>query len=208
MTPSDDGGDDSADRPDDDSTGDGSVAGSAGSVVRILHHDPDETVLSRLTAETGDTDGVAYEGTDDPERARERIPTLLDRFGLTAADDRIESYSKGMKQKTSVIQAIVHEPDVLFLDEPTSGLDPNAARTLKEVLTELRDGGTAVFLSTHVLGVVDELADTVGLLSDGRLLAEDDPERLVADRGGETLEDAFVELTNDAELSTRLRESP
>ena len=73
MTPSDDGGDDSADRPDDDSTGDGSVAGSAGSVVRILHHDPDETVLSRLTAETGDTDGVAYEGTDDPERARERL---------------------------------------------------------------------------------------------------------------------------------------
>ena len=144
----------------------------------------------------------------DPDRARERIADLLDRFGLAAADDRIESYSKGMKQKTSVIQAVVHEPEVLFLDEPTSGLDPNAARTLKQLLGELRDRGTAVFLSTHVLGVVDELADIVGLLSDGRLLAEDDPERLVADRGGETLEDAFVELTNEADLSTPLRESP
>ncbi|WP_436909272.1 ABC transporter ATP-binding protein [Halosimplex marinum] len=143
----------------------------------------------------------------DPERARERVGALFDRFGLTAADDRIESYSTGMKQKTSVIQAVVHEPDVLFLDEPTSGLDPNAARTLKELLVELRDDGTAVFLSTHVLSVVDELADTVGLLSEGRLLAEDDPERLVADRGGDTLEDAFVELTSD-DVAVGLRESP
>ncbi|WP_123538792.1 ABC transporter ATP-binding protein [Halosimplex salinum] len=142
----------------------------------------------------------------DPELARERLPELLDRFGLDAADDRIETYSKGMKQKTSVVQAIVHEPDVLFLDEPTSGLDPNAARTLKAALTELRDGGAAVFLSTHVLPVVDELADTVGLLYDGELLAEDDPERLKADLDGETLEDAFVELTTDADPTARLRE--
>ena len=144
----------------------------------------------------------------DPDRTRERVPALLDRFELTAADDRTETYSKGMKQKTSVIQAIVHEPEVVFLDEPTSGLDPNAARTLKAVLSELRDAGTAVFLSTHVLPVVDELADTVGLLYDGELLAEDDPERLKADLDGETLEDAFVELTTDSDPATRLRERP
>jgi ABC-2 type transport system ATP-binding protein len=131
----------------------------------------------------------------DPELKRERIDRLLDRFGLGAADDRIETYSRGMKQKTSVVQTIVHEPDVVFLDEPTNGLDPNAARTLKTVLGELRDAGTTVFLSTHVLPVVDELADTVGLLYDGELLAEDDPESLKADLAGDTLEDAFVELT-------------
>jgi len=131
----------------------------------------------------------------DPELKRERIDRLLDRFGLGAADDRIETYSRGMKQKTSVVQTIVHEPDVVFLDEPTNGLDPNAARTLKTVLDELRDAGTTVFLSTHVLPVVDELADTVGLLYDGELLAEDDPESLKADLAGDTLEDAFVELT-------------
>jgi len=133
----------------------------------------------------------------DPERKRERTPALLDRFGLDAADDRIETYSRGMKQKTSVIQSIVHEPAVVFLDEPTSGLDPNAARTMKTVLDELRDRGTTVFLSTHVLSVVDELADTVGLLYDGELLAEDDPESLTADLAGDSLEDAFVELTTD-----------
>jgi len=144
----------------------------------------------------------------DPDRTRERVPALLDRFELDAADDRIETYSKGMKQKTSVIQAIVHEPAVVFLDEPTSGLDPNAARTLKTVLSELRDAGTAVFLSTHVLPVVDELADTVGLLYDGELLAEDDPERLKADLDGETLEDAFVELTTDTDPAARLSERP
>jgi len=63
----------------------------------------------------------------DPAVKRERVPALVERFGLEAADDRIETYSRGMKQKTSVIQAVVHDPDVLFLDEPTSGLDPNAA---------------------------------------------------------------------------------
>ncbi|WP_436928084.1 ABC transporter ATP-binding protein [Halosimplex amylolyticum] len=144
----------------------------------------------------------------DRDTARERIPALLERFELDAADDRIETYSKGMKQKTSVVQAIVHEPAVVFLDEPTSGLDPNAARTLKAVLTELRDAGTAVFLSTHVLPVVDELADVVGLLYDGELLAEDDPERLKADLDGETLEDAFVELTTEDDPTARLRERP
>jgi len=144
----------------------------------------------------------------DRARKRDRIPALCDRFGLDAADDRIETYSRGMKQKTSVIQAVVHEPDVLFLDEPTSGLDPNAARALKTLLTELRDAGTTVFLSTHALPVVDELADTVGLLYDGALLAEDDPESLKAALAGDSLEDAFVELTTGETSPVAGRETP
>ena len=134
----------------------------------------------------------------DPGGKRERIPALFDRFELDAADDRIESYSRGMKQKTSVVQAVVHEPEVVFLDEPTGGLDPNAARSMKELLVELREGGTTVFLSTHILPVVEELADTVGLLSDGRLLAEDDPAALTDRLAGDSLEDAFVELTTES----------
>jgi ABC-2 type transport system ATP-binding protein len=133
----------------------------------------------------------------DPAVKRERIPALLERFELDAADDRIETYSKGMKQKTSVVQAVLHRPAVVFLDEPTGGLDPNAARTMKELLVELREGGTTVFLSTHVLPVVEELADTVGLLYDGRLLTEDDPQALQRRLAGDSLEDAFVELTTD-----------
>ena len=138
----------------------------------------------------------------DREHKRERIPALLDRFDLDDADEPIETYSRGMKQKTSVVQAIVHEPDVVFLDEPTSGLDPNAARTMKTVLADLREAGTTVFLSTHVLPVVDELADTVGLLYDGQLLAEDDPESLKDALAGDSLEDAFVELTTNGHGAT------
>ncbi|ELY62063.1 ABC transporter [Natronococcus jeotgali DSM 18795] len=105
-----------------------------------------------------------------------------------------------MRQKTAYIQAVLHEPSVVFLDEPTSGLDPRAARTLREMITELADAGTTVFLSTHILPVVEKVADTVGILYDGELVTEGSPADL--ERRAETgetrsLEDAFLELTTD-----------
>jgi len=138
---------------------------------------------------------------DLPKRAtRERINTLLDELDLTAdATTRIADYSKGMRQKTAYIQAVLHEPDVVFLDEPTSGLDPRAARTIREIILDLADSGTTVFLSTHILPVVEEVADTVGILSDGQLVAEGPPETLTqrAETGEtQTLEDVFLELTS------------
>ena len=130
-----------------------------------------------------------------------RIDRLLDRFDLAAdADKRISNYSKGMRQKVGVIQAVLHEPAVAFLDEPTSGLDPRAARTMRDTLSALADQEMTIFLSTHILPVVDELADTVGVLHDGHLVAEDTPERLKsrAEAGAEaTLEDAFLTVTTD-----------
>ncbi|MDB2272703.1 ABC transporter ATP-binding protein, partial [Halorubrum ezzemoulense] len=92
--------------------------------------------------------------------ARERIGEYLDQFGLAGdADRRIDGYSKGMKQKTAFIQSVLHEPDVLYLDELTSGLDPRAARTIRESITAFADAGTTVFLSTHILPVVEAVAD-------------------------------------------------
>jgi len=133
-----------------------------------------------------------------PERD-ERIDTLLERFDLAEdADARISTYSKGMKQKTSLIQALVHDPAVVFLDEPTSGLDPRAARTVRETITDLADEEITVFLSTHILPVVDQVADTVGVLADGRLVAEDSPDALKErlETGSETtLEDVFLDVT-------------
>jgi len=138
------------------------------------------------------------------EQARERIASLLDRFDLAGdADRRISAYSRGMKQKTGIIQAILHDPEVVFLDEPTSGLDPRAARTVRETISELAAEETTVFLSTHILPVVDELADTVGVLSGGTLVAQGPPEALKqrAEAGEErTLEDAFLEVTRETEL--------
>lgn len=130
--------------------------------------------------------------------ARERIAALLARVDLAAdADARLETYSKGMRQKTAFIQAMLHEPDVLFLDEPTSGLDPRAARTIRDSIDDLAASGTTVFLSTHILPVVDEHADTVGVLADGRLVAEGPPADLKRRADGDrTLEDVFLEVTS------------
>ena len=137
--------------------------------------------------------------------ADDRIETLLDRLDLAAdANERVGTYSKGMKQKTALIQAIVHEPSVVFLDEPTSGLDPRAARTVYDLIGELTDRGTTVFLSTHILPVVERLADTVGVLSDGSLVAEDSPERLTHRAEEErTLEDVFLDVTSERPVEAR-----
>ncbi|WP_115865309.1 ABC transporter ATP-binding protein [Halorussus litoreus] len=144
------------------------------------------------------------------EPTRARIDALLDDLGLTEdAGTRIADYSKGMRQKVAYVQAVLHEPDVVFLDEPTSGLDPRAARTIREMILDLADAGTTVLLSTHILPVVEEVADAVGILYEGRLVAEDAPHVLTqrAETGEtQTLEDVFLELTGtesapDAEAS-------
>lgn len=136
-----------------------------------------------------------------PARVDRRIQTLLGRFDLAAdADSRIVTYSKGMRQKTGLIQAIMHEPDVVFLDEPTSGLDPRTTRTVRETITELASTGTTVFLSTHALSVAAELATELGILSDGQLVTEGTPEELrtrVETGGDRTLEEIFIEVTED-----------
>ena len=140
-----------------------------------------------------------------PASAADRIDRLLERFDLADdADRRIDGYSKGMKQKTGIVQAMLHEPAVLFLDEPTSGLDPRASRTVRDTIAELATGETTVFLSTHVLPVVDELADEVGVLSNGRVVAEGPPEELkrrVAAGEGRSLEDVFLDVTGDVDVT-------
>jgi len=137
------------------------------------------------------------------DRSEERIGSLLDRFDLTAdADDRISTYSKGMKRKTGIIQALLHDPEVVFLDEPTSGLDPRAARTVRNTIAELVAGDTTVFLSTHILPVVGELANEVGVLHEGALVAEGPPDALTErmETGEEsTLEDVFLAVTGGRE---------
>lgn len=128
-----------------------------------------------------------------------RIDDLLDRFDLADdADRRIASYSTGMCKKVGVIGAILHEPDVVLMDEPTSGLDPRAARTMRDTLADLAERDMTVFLSTHILPVVDELADTVGVIDEGKLVAEGTPaalKRRAESAESADLETAFLEIT-------------
>jgi len=185
------------------SDGTGTVAGAditdREAVVSNIGYLPEEPPLH---AELTGREQLRYVAglRDVPEaRAEERIEDHLDRFSLAGdADKRIAAYSKGMKQKVGIIQAMLHDPDVLFLDEPTSGLDPRAARTVRDTIADLAAGDATVFLSTHILPVVDELADTVGVLYDGSLVTEGSPEALKqrAEAGDErTLEDVFLEVT-------------
>ena len=135
------------------------------------------------------------------ESVEERALGLAESLGLVPdLDRRIDGFSKGMKQKTAFIQTVQHDPEVVFLDEPTSGLDPRAARTLRELIVDLAAADTTVFLSTHILPVVEEIADQVGVLYDGRLVSEGSPADLTAGVGGDgeaDLEDAFLELTDE-----------
>ena len=138
-----------------------------------------------------------------PSEIDNRIESLLARFELTdAADQRIATYSKGMQQKTGLIQAIMHDPDVVFFDEPTSGLDPRAARTVRETITNLAAEDTTVFLSTHILPVVEDIATNVGILYKGDLVAEGHPSDLASHREINedlTLEDVFLKVTTEDE---------
>ncbi len=132
----------------------------------------------------------------------ERALSVCDALDLTPdLDRRIDGYSTGMCRKAAFAQAVFHDPDVVFLDEPTSGLDPRAAKTLRDLIVELADGDTTVFLSTHILPVVEEIANRVGILQEGRLVAEEDTDVLIAGfddaAGGTDLEDVFLEVTSD-----------
>jgi fluoroquinolone transport system ATP-binding protein len=104
---------------------------------------------------------------------------LLERVGLEKdANKKIENFSKGMKVRLNFIRAIMHNPDILFLDEPTTGLDPSNARTIKDIILELKQQGKTIFLTTHNMHDADELCDRVSFIADGSLRVTDTPRNL------------------------------
>ncbi len=115
---------------------------------------------------------------------KRRADSLLERVDLAAAADRrVGGYSGGMKRRLDLAAALVHEPRVLFLDEPTTGLDPVSRKTIWEEVQTLNDEGTTVFLTTQYLEEADQLADNVGIIDSGRIVAEGTPESLKAEIG-------------------------
>ena len=126
------------------------------------------------------------------------IEKYLDIFELKdAINSQVRSYSKGMKQKLVVIGALIHNPPIWILDEPLGGLDPRAAHLLKEeMLRHCREGNT-VFFSTHVLEVAEKLCTRIGVIDHGSLRALGTLEELRSGEKGASLEDLFLELTDD-----------
>ena len=111
---------------------------------------------------------------------RERIERYADKLSLTSAlGDLISSYSHGMKQKVVLIGALLHEPKLLVLDEPFVGLDPEASYTLKGLMRELTERGSAIFFSRHVLEVVEKLRNKVAIIKAGQLIADGPTEQIL-----------------------------
>ncbi len=124
----------------------------------------------------------------------EKIKKYADLFEITdALGDQIASYSHGMKQKVAIISALIHDPKLLVLDEPFVGLDPKATFTLKEIMHEMCDRGTAIFFSTHVLDVAEKLCNKVAIIKQGKIIAAGTMEELTE---GHSLEEAFLEADN------------
>lgn len=128
---------------------------------------------------------------------KNRIPELLDLFGLTPVADRlIEDYSHGMRQKSVMCACLLHEPRAIIIDEPMVGLDPQSCHLVKTILREQCARGVSVFMSTHTLSLAEDVCDRVGIILKGRLLALGAVAELKRQYGKESdLEELFLDLT-------------
>ena len=115
----------------------------------------------------------------DKVTRKKRIPELLELVGLTErADEKVESYSKGMKQRLQIARGLINDPEVIFLDEPTIGLDPVGARDLRKMISMLSGMGKTIMLTTHYMYEADELSDRIAIIDNGKIVALDTPQHL------------------------------
>lgn len=131
----------------------------------------------------------------------DRINDLLKLFGLYKRKDYLlEGYSRGMKQKILLAAAMIHDPPIIYLDEPTSTLDPRAALTVKDLIKELsKEAAKTIFICSHILPVVEELCDRIGIINEGKLIALGTINEIKEQTGKDTLEKAFIDITGGIE---------
>jgi sodium transport system ATP-binding protein len=133
----------------------------------------------------------------DESTLRRRIDEIFTRLEMNDfRDRRCDKLSTGMKQKVSIARTLVHDPSVMIFDEPTLGLDVMAARTISGFIRECRDNGKTVVFSTHVMSEVEKLCDHIGIIHNGKLLAEGTLPELRARSGIQDLEDLFVKVVD------------
>lgn len=132
----------------------------------------------------------------DQHALNNRISLLLAFFGMDKhADQRMDTFSKGMKQKILIISGLINNPEILFLDEPLSGLDANAVILVKEMLTRLAAEGKTIFYSSHLMDVVEKISDRIILINNGVVVADGSFDTLKTENA-ETLEKLFAQLTS------------
>ena len=142
----------------------------------------------------------------DPDRVRTEGEQLAKRFHLeTFLHKPIEGLSHGTRQRVAIASALLHDPEVFVIDEPMVGLDPQHARIVKDILKERSQEGMTVFLSTHQLSVAEEMADRIGIIHQGKLIAMGTSEELRRQSGQDgALEKSFLSLTTETESTAKL----
>lgn len=131
----------------------------------------------------------------DPLVAERRGLHLLEKLGLADfADVKVDGFSSGQKQKLSIARALLHDPKVVIFDEPTTGLDVLTAKTVLDLLRIMRDEGRTVIVSTHVMPMVEQVCDRVGIIFDGKLHGDAPPRQLLRDRNASSLDEVFFQL--------------
>lgn len=143
--------------------------------------------------------GALYDVSD--QVLPQRIDEFLKLFGLQERRDYLlEGFSRGMKQKVLLAAAMIHDPPILFLDEPTSTLDPRAALMVKDLIKGLtKQAGKTIFICSHILPIVQELCDRIGIINDGRLIALGTIKDIMDQTHTSTLEEAFISITGGIE---------
>ncbi len=164
---------------------------------RIMAWVPDEALIYDRLTPIEYLEFVAGLWRVDCDRARAKAEHLIELLGLLEhAHHRCEGFSKGMRQKVALAGALIHEPKLIILDEPLTGLDAGSARQVKTVLRDLVDGGVTVIMTTHILEVAERMADRIGIITKGRLIAEGTLDELRRQAGADetTLEEIFLDI--------------
>jgi ABC-2 type transport system ATP-binding protein len=134
----------------------------------------------------------------DNDAIKKKSLELLHIFGLEGKENnRMSSFSKGMRQKVLLISGLLHNPDIIFLDEPLSGLDANAVILVKEILSQLKTAGKTIFYSSHIMDVVEKISDRIIILNQGQIIADGTFEQLKAGSDSGSLEKIFSQLTGE-----------
>ncbi|CAJ1370940.1 unnamed protein product [Effrenium voratum] len=164
---------------------------------QVLAWVPDEPMVYDKLTPLEYLEFVAGLWSMEPDLARFRADTLLDSFGLAShSNERCGGFSKGMRQKVALAGALIHEPRLIILDEPLTGLDAGSARQVKKVLSGLVAQGVSIVMTTHILEVAERMADRIGIIARGQLVAEGTLEELRerASADGNSLEDIFLKI--------------
>jgi ABC-2 type transport system ATP-binding protein len=136
------------------------------------------------------------------EVADERMQKMLTAFSLEAnMHQRMDTFSKGMRQKVLIISGLLHNPDIIILDEPLSGLDANSVIIVKELISKLAKDGKTIFYCSHMMDVVEKVSDRIVLINEGTVIADGSFEELQMQQGNQSLEKIFANMTSKGSLN-------